>query len=131
MSENKTSSTMNPSNKFKEQGNEYFKLKEYDQAIIQYSKAIVKPNLSILMIQELNDSNPAFYLNRAKCFKMKRDFQKQYNDSLLAIELDDTYIKAYMVHGEALVELGKTDTKSSARIEKGIQRLKKALGMCF
>lgn len=62
---------------------------------------------------------------------MKRDFQKQYNDSLHAIELDDTYIKAYMVHGEALVELGKTDQKSSARIEKGIQRLKKALSMCF
>jgi hypothetical protein len=37
----------------------------------------------------------------------------QYEDSLKAIELDDTYIKAYMALGEALVELGKFDNDSS------------------
>jgi len=34
------------------------------------------------------------------------------------------------VNGEALVELGKHD-KNAAKIEKGIQRMKKALNMCF
>ena len=47
-----------------------------------------------------------------------------------AIELDDTYIKAYMVNGEALVELGKKD-KDCAKIEKGVTRLRKAMAMCM
>ena len=63
--------------------------------------------------------NPAFYLNRAKCFKVKRQFEKQYEDSVRAIELDDTYIKAYMVNGEALVEIGKSEG-SLVKIDKGI-----------
>lgn len=57
-------------------------------------------------------------------------FDKQYQDSLQAIELDDNYIKAYIVNGEALIELGKYE-HSTAKIEKGIQRMKKALNMCF
>jgi tetratricopeptide (TPR) repeat protein len=79
----------------------------------------------------VNEFNPAFYLNRAKCWKIKKDFQKQYDDSLRAIELDDNYIKAYMVHGDALVELGKLDSTSTAKIDKGILRLRKALSLCF
>ena len=50
-----------------------------------------------------------FYLNRAKCFKMKKNFEEQYKDSLRAIECDDQYIKAYITNGESLVELGKYD----------------------
>jgi len=60
---------------------------------------------------------------------MKRQYAKQLSDSTMAIELDDQYIKAYIVNGEALVELGKTD--GSTKIEKGIERLRKALSMCF
>jgi hypothetical protein len=70
-------------------------------------------------------------LNRAKCHKAKKSFQKQYDDSLIAIELDDTYIKAYIANGEALVELGKYEAESTSRIEKGITRLRKALSLCF
>lgn len=61
---------------------------------------------------------------------MLKNFDQQYKDSLKAIELDDTYIKAYIVNGEALVEIGKQDN-NTAKIEKGIARMKKALSMCF
>ena len=61
---------------------------------------------------------------------MKQRFRDQYEDTLRAIELDDTYIKAYMVNGEALIELGKVE-ESTAKIEKGIIRLRKALSMCM
>jgi hypothetical protein len=57
-------------------------------------------------------------------------FKEQYEDTVRAIELDDNYIKAYMVNGEALIELGKLE-ESTAKIEKGIMRLRKALGMCM
>jgi hypothetical protein len=37
-----------------------------------------------------------------------------------------------MANGEALIELGKIDkTNGLAKIEKGIVRLRKALGLCF
>ncbi|CDW77754.1 u-box domain protein [Stylonychia lemnae] len=104
---------------FKDQGNLWYSQKDYQKAIELYSRAIM-----------INDNNPTFYLNRAKCFKMLKTFDKQYQDSLKAIELDDSYIKAYIVNGEALVELGKND-KNTAKIEKGILRMKKALNMCF
>lgn len=74
--------------------------------------------------------NPIFYFNRSKCFKQLKHFDRQYEDSLRAIELDDTYIKAWIANGESLVELGKT-SQSTDKIDKGIQRLRKALGMCF
>ena len=61
---------------------------------------------------------------------MKQRFKDQYDDTLRAIELDDTYIKAYMVNGEALIELGKVE-ENTAKIEKGIMRLRKALSMCM
>jgi hypothetical protein len=53
-----------------------------------------------------------------------------YEDSIKSIELDDQYIKAYIVNGQSLVELGKHE-HSLAKIEKGIARMKKALNMCF
>lgn len=53
-----------------------------------------------------------------------------YEDSIKSIELDDQYIKAYIVNGQALVELGKHE-HSLTKIEKGITRMKKALNMCF
>ena len=70
-------------------------------------------------------------MNRSKCWKLKRNFQRQYEDSLRAIELDDTYIKAYLVLGESLVELGKLENDATTKIDKGIAKLRKALSLCF
>lgn len=48
------------------------------------------------------------------------------SDATEAIQLDDTYIKAFMAMGEALIELGKLDDTSCTQIEKGLQRFEKA-----
>lgn len=51
-----------------------------------------------------------------------------YDDSIQAIELDDSYFKAYIKNGEACVELGKNPRHDNCDlIEKGIKRLKKGL----
>ena len=47
----------------KEQGNDYFKKGDYNTAIVCYSKAI-----------EITNSNPTYYLNRAKCYKILKQF---------------------------------------------------------
>jgi len=51
-------------------------------------------------------------------------------DSQMALDLDDQYIKAWVSLAESLVELGKHDYNVD-RIEKGIQRLRKSLQLCF
>ena len=48
----------------------------------------------------------------------------------MAVEMDDTYVKAFQLMGEALVELGKLDGGSCAQIEKGITRMRKAYSLC-
>ena len=62
----------------------------------------------------MNKNNPAFYCNRARCFKEQRKFAMMLSDATEAIQLDDTYIKAFMAMGEALIELGKLDDTSCA-----------------
>ena len=51
-------------------------------------------------------------------------------DATMAVELDDTYVKAFVAVGEALVELGKQDFGSFTQIDKGIQRLRKGYSLC-
>lgn len=51
-------------------------------------------------------------------------------DANEAAELNDQYVKAFLCIGEALVELGKLDLNTSAQIDKGIQRLRKAYSLC-
>ena len=41
------------------------------------------------------------------CFKKLKRFQEMLEDSNTAAELDDTYVKAFLAIGEALIELGK------------------------
>jgi len=78
----------------------------------------------------LNQSNPTFYYNRAKTYKVLQNFQGMLQDANEAAELNDQYVKAFLAIGEALVELGKLDLTSSAQIDKGIQRLRKAYSLC-
>ena len=59
-----------------------------------------------------------------------KDFEPALQDAIMAVELDDKYIKAFATMGQALVELGKAEVGSYAMIDKGIQRLRKAYSLC-
>ncbi len=71
-------------------------------------------------LQNINQTNPTFFLNRAKVYKETKQFKLMLQDATMAVELDDTYVKAFSCMGEALVEIGKLDVGSCAQIDKGI-----------
>lgn len=81
------------------------------------------------LAQIINENEPTFYLNRAKCYKELGRFEEMAKDAQLAVDIDDQYVKAWIVLGEALVEGGKNDATLD-RIDKGIQRLRKAFALC-
>ena len=78
----------------------------------------------------MNDEEPAFFLNRAKCHKAGKDFEHMADDAKEAINRDPKYLKAFLTLGEALVELGKVDTESNKLCEDGLKHLKKAKSLC-
>ena len=53
-----------------------------------------------------------------------------YDDSVNAIEFDDSYYKAYLRNGEACLELAKSNNqKNLDMVEKGLKRMQKALAI--
>ena len=107
----------------KEKGNEEFKKENFRGAIEIYTQAIV-----IIIKQVSNDPN-ILYSNRAQCFRKLGMWKECYEDSLVAIEMNEMNIKAQMLCGQALLELGKTE-KSLVMIENGLKRLTRAYSLC-
>jgi len=81
---------------FKEQGNQYFKNKDYSKAIEYYSKAI-----------DLNPMDPAYYGNRAACYFAMHNYQKCIDDSNDAINIDANFVKGWSRKGRSLFYLAK------------------------
>jgi len=53
-----------------------------------------------------------------------------YDDSIAAIEFDDTYYKAYLRNGESCLELAKNkNVMNTDLIEKGLKRFQKAISI--
>ena len=52
-----------------------------------------------------------------------------YEDTNNAIEMDESYVKAYVANGEALIELGKNSTDLKM-IDKGVQRIRRGFSLC-
>jgi hypothetical protein len=51
-----------------------------------------------------------------------------YDDSLMAIELDDLHFKSYLKNGEACLELSKSSSHSTVDMcDQGLRRLQKAI----
>ncbi|EJW03264.1 hypothetical protein EDEG_02379 [Edhazardia aedis USNM 41457] len=73
----------------KDKGNEYFKKKDYQEAIFSYSCAI-----------EEDKSNPVYYSNRAAAYACMNMADNGIDDCLKAIDLDPTYVKAYIRLGD-------------------------------
>ncbi|PHT70388.1 hypothetical protein T459_25492 [Capsicum annuum] len=106
-------------NSEKELGNEFFKLKKFNEAIDCYSRSIALSPTAVA------------YANRAMAYlKIKRQAE---NDCTEALNLDDRYIKAYSRRSTAWKELGKLkesieDAEFALRLEPQNQEIKKQYG---
>ncbi|KAL5712126.1 hypothetical protein ACHQM5_014326 [Ranunculus cassubicifolius] len=102
----------------KDQGNEYFKQKKFNEAIDCYSRSIALSPTAVA------------YANRAMAYLKIKRFEEAENDCTEALSLDDRYIKAYSRRATARKELGKLkasveDCEFSLRLEPQNQELKK------
>uniref|UniRef100_F7BJP0 Serine/threonine-protein phosphatase n=1 Tax=Ornithorhynchus anatinus TaxID=9258 RepID=F7BJP0_ORNAN len=80
----------------KTQANEYFKGKDYDNAIKLYSQAI-----------EINPSNAVYHGNRSLAYLRTECYGYALADATRAIELDKKYIKGYYRRAASNMALGK------------------------
>ncbi|KAL0131847.1 hypothetical protein PUN28_003004 [Cardiocondyla obscurior] len=78
---------------YKRQGNDFVKEKKWDKAIASYSKAI-----------QIFPYDAIFYANRALCYLKQDNLYSAEADCSSAIQLDETYVKAY--HRRATARLG-------------------------
>ncbi|KAG5314107.1 RPAP3 protein, partial [Acromyrmex insinuator] len=78
---------------YKQQGNDFVKQKKWDKAIASYSEAI-----------KLFPYDAIFYANRALCYLKQDNLYSAEADCSSAIQLDETYVKAY--HRRVTARLG-------------------------
>jgi import receptor subunit TOM70 len=79
----------------KAKGNSFFSSKKYQDAIVNYTQAILfKPD-------------PIFYSNRAACYANLGKVDEVIADCNEALKLDSTYIKALNRRAQALEKKGK------------------------
>jgi len=101
----------------KDQGNKLFLSRRYEEAISCYSKAIVciKHNIFRLMYfegfkkiffypQVKNGSIPLYYTNRALCYLKLGRWDSVIQDCRMALEYDNSWVKAHFFLGQALME---------------------------
>nr|CCD74499.1 tetratricopeptide repeat domain-containing protein [Arabidopsis halleri subsp. halleri] len=106
------------SNSEKEQGNEFFKQKKFNEAIDCYSRSIAL------------SPNAVSYANRAMAYLKIKRYREAEVDCTEALNLDDRYIKAYSRRATARKELdmikeAKEDAEFALRLEPESQELKK------
>nr|XP_006228527.2 serine/threonine-protein phosphatase 5 isoform X1 [Rattus norvegicus] len=88
--------TLKRAEELKTQANDYFKAKDYENAIKFYSQAI-----------ELNPSNAIYYGNRSLAYLRTECYGYALGDATRAIELDKKYIKGYYRRAASNMALGK------------------------
>ncbi|KAL4466064.1 hypothetical protein ABPG74_004301 [Tetrahymena malaccensis] len=108
----------NTSDYWKQKGNEMFKQRYYDTALEYYTRAI-----------NINPSQSIYYSNRGRCYKIKGDLKKAFEDAVQSIELDENNLKGQLLCGQVLCEMGKYE-EGIHKIENGIKRLTKGLTLC-
>ncbi|XP_042007169.1 outer envelope protein 64, mitochondrial-like [Salvia splendens] len=85
-----TNSNMDTAELLKEKGNAAYKGKQWNKAVNFYTEAI-----------KLNDTNAAYYSNRAAAYLELGCYQQGEEDCSKAISLDKKYVKAYLRRGTA------------------------------
>ncbi|XP_028385531.1 serine/threonine-protein phosphatase 5 isoform X1 [Phyllostomus discolor] len=88
--------TLKRAEELKTQANDYFKAKDYENAIKFYSQAI-----------ELNPSNAIYYGNRSLAYLRTECYGYALADATRAIEIDKKYIKGYYRRAASNMALGK------------------------
>ncbi|KAI0462983.1 hypothetical protein LJB42_003788 [Komagataella kurtzmanii] len=90
---------------FKNQGNDCYKSKQYQDAVQYYTKALeVKCDDAAI--------NASLYLNRAACNLELKNYRRCINDCKLALLLTADNVKAYYRSAKAYLALGKLDEAS-------------------
>ncbi|AOA62152.1 Co-chaperone, TPR-containing [Komagataella phaffii CBS 7435] len=90
---------------FKNQGNDCYKSKQYQDAVQYYTKALeVKCDDAAI--------NASLYLNRAACNLELKNYRRCINDCKLALLLTPDNVKAYYRSAKAYLALGKLDEAS-------------------
>lgn len=87
----------------KEQGNQLFKLSDFDKAIDCFTKAI-----------EIDSSNAKYFLNRSLCYGSQGDWSRSGEDARKALRLDPKYSKAHFRLIRALIELKRFNDAKTA-----------------
>ncbi|XP_011062092.1 PREDICTED: uncharacterized protein LOC105150602 [Acromyrmex echinatior] len=86
--------------KYKNEGNIYFKTKKYNEAIVQYTKAID------ICPKENKDELATFYQNRAAAYEQLKKYSSVKTDCTKALELNPKYIKALLRRARILEQTG-------------------------
>lgn len=84
----------------KERGNEFFKKQEYKKALDQYNIAI-----------SLDDTVSIFHSNKARCLKLLKKWGEGIDAAIKALALDPKNVKAQVIYGECLINLGREKKK--------------------
>lgn len=87
----------------KEEGNEYFRKKEYDFAIQQYSMAIAR------CPEDQTEQLATFYGNRSAAYFAEEDYELVIEDCGAALELKADYIKVIIRRMQAYEKLDKIE----------------------
>lgn len=100
---------------YKKEGNLAYSLKDYNEAIMFYSKAIQYCPLD----EKFNHSRSIFYANKAACYLELNQPEKVIKLCGKCIKFDPRYVKGYLRRAKALEQAGKD--------EEALEDLKKAL----
>ncbi|KYN02393.1 Mitochondrial import receptor subunit TOM70, partial [Cyphomyrmex costatus] len=86
--------------KYKNEGNIYFKTERYNEAVTQYNKAID------ICPKEYKDELAIFYQNRAAAYEQLKKYSSVKTDCTKALELNPKYIKALLRRARVLEQTG-------------------------
>ncbi len=109
--------------KCKYEGNEYFKVKNFHESIIRYSKGLNNVEVVNVIADEYNNLISILYSNRSASYLALNEFQKAKVDAEMSIFHDINNIKAYYRLGKALQEQ-KEYSKALKSINDGIMKEK-------
>lgn len=87
---------------FKDIGNEYFQEKNFDDAIANYNKAISK--MEKIDIKTNFVELALCYQNRAAAHEQMKEIESSIMAATKAIEIDETYAKAYYRRAKGFIE---------------------------